>query len=64
MPCSPSGFGVDLKEDQPAGTYKGVIVITDETGYAVPVDIELKVSGKALADRGDNEPGATAVCAG
>lgn len=52
----PLWFGVDLKEDQPAGTYKGIIVITDETGYAVPVDIELKVSGKALADRGDNEP--------
>lgn len=52
----PLWFGVDLKENQPAGTYKGVIVITDETGYAVPVDIELKVTGKMLADRGDNEP--------
>lgn len=51
----PLWFGVDLKADQPRGTYKGVIVVSDETGYAVSVDIELKVSGKMLADRGDNE---------
>ena len=51
----PLWFGVDLKVDQPSGIYKGVIVVSDETGYTVPVDIELKVSGKMLADRGDNE---------
>lgn len=51
----PLWFGVDLKADQPDGTYKGVIVVSDETGYAVPVNIELKVSGKMLSDRGDNE---------
>ncbi|WP_075557137.1 glycoside hydrolase domain-containing protein [Parabacteroides timonensis] len=52
----PLWFGVDLQADQPAGTYKGTIVLIDETGYAVPVGIELKVTGKPLADRGDNEP--------
>lgn len=52
----PLWFGVDLKENQPTGTYKGTLTITDETGFAVPVDIELNVSGNTLADRGDNEP--------
>lgn len=51
----PLWFGVDLKADQPSGTYKGVVTVKDETGYAVPVEIELKVSGKMLADRGDGE---------
>ena len=46
---------MDLKADQPSGTYKGVVTVKDETGYAVPVEIELKVSGKMLADRGDGE---------
>ena len=51
----PLWFGIDLEENQPSGTYKGVIAVSDETGYSVPVNIELKVSGKPLADRGDNE---------
>ena len=51
----PLWFGVDLKADQPSGTYKGIVTLKDETGYAVPVEIELKVSGKMLADRGDGE---------
>lgn len=51
----PLWFGVDLKADQPSGTYKGVVTLKDETGYAVPVEIELKVSGEMLADRGDGE---------
>ena len=52
----PLWFGVDLKTNQPSGTYKGVVTLKDETGYAVPVEIELEVSGKMLADRGDGEP--------
>lgn len=52
----PLWFGVDVMPDQPVGTYKGVITLKDETDYAVPVNIELKVSGAMLADRGDSEP--------
>lgn len=52
----PLWFGLDIAEDQPAGTYKGIIEITDESGYATPVAIEIKVGNTVLADRGDNEP--------
>ncbi len=46
---------MDLKADQPNGIYKGLITLKDETGYAVPIEIELRVSGKKLEDRGDGE---------
>lgn len=51
----PLWFGIDLKENQPKGTYKGTLTISDETGFSVPVNISLKVEGDKLEDRGDGE---------
>lgn len=52
----PLWFGVDIAADQPAGTYKGTIEISDSTGVTASVPVELIVSGKPIADRGDSEP--------
>ena len=51
----PLWFGVDVHKDQPAGTYKGDIVISDEQGHQEKVQISLHVGKKVLDDRGDNE---------
>lgn len=52
----PLWFGVDIASNQPSGTYKGTIEISDSTGTVVSVPVELKISGNPIADRGDSEP--------
>lgn len=52
----PLWFGIDVAQTQPSGTYKGSVEITSEEGDVFSVPIELKVTGKVIADRGDSEP--------
>lgn len=52
----PLWFGVDISETQSAGTYKGLVTITDGKNCSETLPIQLNVKGELIADRGDSEP--------
>lgn len=49
-------FGIDIPANQPEGIYKGYITITDKSGHKKMTPLQITISGKTLADRGDSEP--------
>lgn len=49
-------IGVDIPEDASPGTYRGNIHVGPAAGVKQEVQIEVKIKGKILADRGDSEP--------
>ena len=51
----PLWFGIDIPATQKAGTYKGIIIISDGTGKKSVVPVSLRIAGAPLADRGDSE---------
>lgn len=52
----PLWFGVDLPAGLHKGTYKGTLTLQDDAGRTAEVPVALKVKGKPLVARGDDEP--------
>jgi len=52
----PLWIGVDIPENTPAGNYKGLVTVKPDNSDAQIIEVNLKVSGQILADRGDSEP--------
>ena len=48
-------IGADIPEDIKPGTYRGKILVGPAAGKKQEVQVELKIRGKVLADRGDSE---------
>jgi hypothetical protein len=48
-------IGVDIPENQTAGTYSGNVEITADGVQSYTVPVEIKVENKVIANRGDNE---------
>jgi len=49
-------FGVDIPSNIKTGIYKGTIEITDASGGCRAVPVSIRIEGKPIAERGDNEP--------
>lgn len=52
----PLWIGVDVAENLPAGTYTGKATVWADNAVAQEVQVEIKVEGKVIEERGDNEP--------
>ncbi len=52
----PLWIGIDIQENIPPGIYKGLVTVKPENAAAQSVEVSLRVGGKVLTDRGDNEP--------
>jgi len=52
----PLWIGVDIPENIGKGNYRGDVKVLVENGEPQTIQIELKISGEVLADRGDSEP--------
>lgn len=51
----PLWFGIDIPSGQKAGSYSGIITITDANGKYGEVPINIRIIGNELTDRGDSE---------
>ncbi len=49
-------FGIDIPKDAPAGRYRGRITIAPRDAESTPVQVDLDVKDRVLADAGDSEP--------
>ena len=52
----PLWIGIDISENIPAGIYKGSVIVNPENADPQMVEVNLKITDKILADRGDSEP--------
>ena len=52
----PLWFGLDIPQDTPAGTYRGVITLKADHQVDQHIPVAITVAGEPIADRGDNEP--------
>jgi hypothetical protein len=52
----PLWIGIDIPDNIPAGTYRGLVTVKPENAVSQSIDVILKIADKILADRGDNEP--------
>jgi hypothetical protein len=51
----PLWFGLQVPKEAPAQTYRGTVTVAARNAAAVPVNFELHVSERLLADAGDSE---------
>lgn len=51
----PLWIGIDIPQDIPSGTYKGKFIVTTKNAGQKEIDLEIIVTDKVLADRGDSE---------
>lgn len=51
----PLWFGIDIPDNATADTYSATLTITSSKGDVQNLPLQLKVEGKPLADRGDND---------